>query len=360
MPIDLQGLKTKAIELLKCLVNTPSISREEDKTADLIVDFLCEHDIPTKRKFNNVWTISTNHFGVGVPTILLNSHHDTVRASENWHTDPFSATFEGDKLIGLGSNDAGASIVSLISVFIYLSLLPHLPYRLILAITGEEEVSGVKGVRSILPELGFIDLGIVGEPTQMQVAMAEKGLIVLDCLARGKTGHAAIDEGINALYIALDDIEWLRNYRFERVSELLGSSKLSVTQIKAGIQHNVVPDLCSFVVDIRTNEYYTNKEVIAFIRQKIRSETTPRSYHLNSSRIDPEHPIVKKAQTLGRKTFGSATLSDQSVMDFPTIKMGPGDSLRSHTSDEYVMCSEVEQGIDLYIRLLEGFDFYNG
>ncbi|XOD69219.1 MAG: M20 family metallo-hydrolase [Flavobacteriales bacterium AspAUS03] len=359
MPIDLQGLKIEAIELLKRLVNTPSISREEDKTADLIVDFLDGHDIPTKRKFNNVWTISTNHFGEGVPTILLNSHHDTVRASENWHTDPFSATLEGDKLIGLGSNDAGASVVSLISSFIHLSRLPHLPYRLILAITAEEEISGSKGVRSILPELGSIDLGIVGEPTQMQVAIAEKGLIVLDCLARGKTGHSARDKGINALYIALDDIEWLRNYRFEKVSDLLGPSKLIVTQIQAGIQHNVVPDLCSFVVDIRTNEHYTNEEVIALIRQKIHSEISPRSYHLNSSRIDPEHLIVKKVQSLGMKIFGSPTLSDQSIMDFPTIKMGPGDSLRSHTPDEYVLCSKVEQGIEFYIRLLEGFDFYN-
>lgn len=357
MSVDTGRLKLEAIELLTRLINTPSLSGEEDKTADLIVDFLTDHGIQANRKFNNIWAVSANHSGQDVPTILLNSHHDTVKPGKHWASDPFLAAREGDKIIGLGSNDAGASAVSLISTFIYLSRLSRLSYKLVLAITAEEEISGARGVSAVLPELGSIDWGIVGEPTGMQVAIAEKGLIVLDCLAHGKTGHAARDEGINALYIALGDIQRLKQHQFEKVSDILGPLKLTVTQIQGGIQHNVVPDLCSFVVDIRTNELYSNEEVIALLREGIRSEISPRSYHLNSSCIDREHPIVKKAQTLGLETFGSPTLSDQSVMDFPTIKMGPGDSLRSHIPNEYVLCSEIEEGIDLYIRLLE--DFYH-
>lgn len=355
MSVDTRKLKIEAIELLTQLIGTPSISRKEDKTADLISDFLTKRGIQVNRKFNNIWAVNANHSGKKDPTILLNSHHDTIKPGENWATDPFSAWREEDKIIGLGSNDAGASAVSLISTFIYLSRLPRLRYKLILTITAEEEISGERGVKAVLPELGSIDWGIVGEPTRMQVAVAEKGLIVLDCMAHGKSGHAARDEGVNALYIALDDIHWLRKYKFEKVSDLLGPLKLTVTQIQGGIQHNVVPDLCSFVVDIRTNDLYSNEEVITLIREEISSEISPRSYHLNSSRIDPEHPIVKKAQALGRKIFGSPTLSDQSVMSFPTIKMGPGDSLRSHAPNEYILSSEIEEGIDLYIRLLENF-----
>lgn len=356
MPVDISQLKARSIEWLKQLIQTPSLSGEEDKTAELLISFLSEYKIKVKRKYNNIWAESYNHFE-GSRKILLNSHHDTVKPGQNWLNDPFKALIEEDRLKGLGSNDAGASVVALMAAFIYLQQLPTLPYQLILSITAEEEISGEKGVRSLLPELGKIDLGIVGEPTGMHVAVAEKGVIVLDCCAYGKTGHAAREEGLNALYIALEDIAWMRNYRFEKISELLGPTKLTVTQIQAGTQHNVVPDICSYVVDIRTNELYRNKEVVDHIRKNISSEIMPRSYHLNSSSISTAHPIVQKALALGRKTYGSPTLSDQSLMSFDTIKMGVGESSRSHTPNEFVLCSEIMSGIDIYISLLKDFSF---
>lgn len=356
MSVDLAQLKACSIRWLKELINTPSLSKEEDKTTALLMSFLYDFGIKAHRKHNNLWAESDNH-PQNAPVILLNSHHDTIKPGGNWSSDPYQALLKGDRLVGLGSNDAGASVVALMSAFVYLRQLPVLPYKLILSITAEEEISGEKGIQSLLPELGKINLGIVGEPTGMNVAIAEKGLIVLDCCAYGKTAHAAREEGVNALYVALDDVFWMRNHRFERVSDLLGATKLTVTQIQAGTQHNVVPDVCSFVVDIRTNELYQNQEVIDLIRENVRSQIMPRSYHLNSSKISKTHPIVQKALAIGRKTYGSPTLSDQSFMSFDTIKMGVGQSERSHTPDEFVLCSEITKGIDIYIKLLKDFSF---
>ncbi|RSK42305.1 M20 family metallo-hydrolase [Hymenobacter perfusus] len=344
-----------AINLLKDLIQIPSFSREETKTAVAIRSFLRHNGAKPQRDANNVWAIS-KHFDPAKPTILLNSHHDTVKPGASWTADPFGAVVEGDRLTGLGSNDAGASAVSLLATFLYFHEQENLPYNLICAITAEEEVSGVNGIRRLLPLLPKIDLGIVGEPTQMDLAVAEKGLVVLDCVAHGRTGHAAREEGENALYKALDDVQRLRDYRFERVSELLGPVKLTVTQIQAGTQHNVVPDRCTFVADVRTNELYTNPEVVELVRGLIGAEVTPRSTHLNSSRIPLTHPLVQRGVALGRRTFGSVTLSDQSMMPFTTVKIGPGDSARSHTPDEYILLSEIRAGVQGYVELLDGLE----
>ncbi|WP_185858286.1 M20 family metallo-hydrolase [Blattabacterium cuenoti] len=357
--VNLKILKKEAIQLLIQLINTPSISKKENKVSILIEDYLHQYGFDVKRKFNNIWTESSNYSKKenNRRTILLNSHHDTVKPGKNWIKNPFTAIKKDNKIIGLGSNDAGGSVVSLISTFIYLSSLYELPYRLILSITAEEEISGSLGVRAILPELGSIDLGIVGEPTNMQVAIAEKGLLVLDCISEGKTGHSARDIGINAIYIATKDIEHLKKFSFNRKSKFLGFTTLNVTQIQGGIQHNIIPDFCSFVIDIRNNELYRNEELIEIIQKEIRSKIKPRNSHLNSSFIDPMHPIVIKAKSIGRNTYGSPTLSDQSIMPFPTIKMGVGDSVRSHTPNEYVFISEIMEGIDIYIGLLKDFNF---
>ncbi|QJX46528.1 M20 family metallo-hydrolase [Hymenobacter taeanensis] len=353
MPELVERLTEDAIELLQELIQTSSLSREEDQTAELLFRFLTFHGAHPHRDKNNVWAVS-KHFDAAKPTILLNSHHDTVKAGNTWTYDPLGATVEGDKLIGLGSNDAGASAVSLLATFLYFHERTDLAYNLICAITAEEEISGVNGIRSVLPQLGHIDLGIVGEPTQMDLAVAEKGLVVLDCVAHGHTGHAAREEGENALYKAVADIRWFEQFRFPEVSELLGPVKMTVTQIQAGSQHNVVPDRCTFVVDVRTNECYSNPEVVELVRQHITSEVTPRSTHLNSSRIDLGHPLVQRGLGLGRRTLGSVTLSDQSMMPFTTVKIGPGDSARSHTPDEYILLSEIRAGVRGYIELLDG------
>ncbi|ALD21625.1 M20 family metallo-hydrolase [Hymenobacter sp. DG25A] len=349
------SLAEEAIQLLIQLIQTPSFSREEAKTADLLVAFLTRHGAQPQRKGHNVWA-RNRHFNPAKPTILLNSHHDTVKPGATWTYDPFGAVVEEDRLTGLGSNDAGASAVSLLATFLHFYEQENLPYNLICAITAEEEISGAGGIRSVLPELGEIALGIVGEPTQMDLAIAEKGLVVLDCVAHGRTGHAAREEGENALYKAVADIQWLKDFRFPKVSELLGPVKMTVTQIQAGSQHNVVPDRCTFVVDVRTNELYSNPEVVELVRQHVSSEVTPRSTHLNSSRIAPEHPLVQRGMALGRRTFGSVTLSDQSMMPFTTVKIGPGDSARSHTPDEYILLSEIRQGIQGYVDLLTGLE----
>ncbi len=350
--MEVSELFEGAIQLLQKMISTPSFSREEDKTADILQDYLRGHGISTERSKNNVWASSQNHRS-DVPVILLNSHHDTVKPSGDWEQDPFTPFLQDDKLIGLGSNDAGGSVVALVATFLYLNSLPKLPYKLILAISAEEEVSGKNGVKSILSQLGPIDLGVVGEPTTMQMAIAEKGLIVLDCIARGKAGHAARDEGINALYLAIKDIDWFRSHKFDRSSELLGYSKMSVTQISGGQQHNMVPDECRFVVDIRTNERYSNDEVLQIVQSNIDSEISPRSYHLNSSAIPIDHPVVVKGNDLGLQSYGSPTLSDQAMMDFWTLKIGPGHSSRSHTAGEFIYVSEIEHGIQTYIELLQ-------
>ncbi|GAA4349063.1 M20 family metallo-hydrolase [Hymenobacter saemangeumensis] len=355
MPELIEQLTDTAIELLQALIRTPSFSREEGGTAELIYNFLTAQGARPQRRLHNVWALAPG-YDAARPTLLLNSHHDTVKPGAGWTRDPFGATLDGDRLSGLGSNDAGASAVSLLATFLYLRRQP-LPFNLICAITAEEEISGANGIASLLPELGPIDLGIVGEPTQMDLAIAEKGLVVLDCVAQGRTGHAARDEGENALYKAVEDIMWLRHYKFPQVSALLGPVKLSVTQIEAGQQHNVVPDRCHYVVDVRSNELYHNAEIVEFLQTNLRATVTPRSLRLNSSRIAPEHPLVQRALSLGRKAFGSATLSDQALMPFDTVKMGPGDSARSHTPDEYIYLREVREGIRGYIELLDGFSF---
>ena len=346
-------LSDAAIDLLIRLIKMPSFSREEGGTATLIQQFLGSHGVEAKRQQNNVWAIS-HYFDGNKPTILLNSHHDTVKPGAGWNSDPFGAALEGDKLVGLGSNDAGASVVSLLAAFLYFQGQDN-PFNLICAITAEEEISGSKGIRSVLPEFEQIDFGIVGEPTGMNLAIAEKGLVVLDCTAHGKTGHAAREEGENALYKALDDIQWLRGFQFPAVSSLLGPVKMTVTQVSAGAQHNVVPDCCQFVVDVRTNELYRNQEIVDFLRGKLQSEIVPRSTHLNSSRISENHPFVKQGVAMGKTIYGSPTLSDQSMMPFETVKMGPGESARSHTPDEFILVSEIRTGIRDYIELLSNF-----
>ncbi|UYZ65007.1 M20 family metallo-hydrolase [Hymenobacter weizhouensis] len=352
-PIALDQLTASATELLRELIRTPSFSREEGGTAELLTAFLERLGVPVQRLGHNVWA-RNRHFDANKPTILLNSHHDTVQPGSTWTYNPFGAVVEGDRLTGLGSNDAGASAVSLLAAFLHFQGQENLPYNLICALTAEEEISGAGGIRSVLPALGTIDLGVVGEPTQMDLAVAEKGLVVLDCVAHGRTGHAARDEGDNALYRALADMQWFRDFRFERVSELLGPVKMTVTQIQAGTQHNVVPDRCTFVVDVRPNELYSNAEVVELVRRHVQADVTPRSLHLNSSRISLDHPLVRRGLALGCCPFGSATLSDQSMMPFTTVKIGPGDSARSHTPDEYILLSEIRQGIGGYIALLDG------
>ncbi|WP_110486103.1 M20 family metallo-hydrolase [Candidatus Karelsulcia muelleri] len=349
--INLQKLKKECIQLLKKLINTPSISKEEQKTAEIIEFFFIKYNFFPKRKYNNIW-IENNNYENDKYTILLNSHHDTIQPSYGWKTDPFIAKEDGNKIIGLGSNDAGGSVVSLIATFIYINSLPKFKYKLILLISAEEEIRATRGVESILCYLGKINLGIIGEPTKMQLAIAEKGLIVLDCLSIGQTGHAARDEGINALYIAINDIRWLKNYIFEKKSDILGNIKLTVTKIQCGIQRNVIPDTCYFTVDIRTNEIYSQEEILYRIKKNIYSKILSSSYRLKSSSIDPNHKIVNIAKRLNIKIFGSPTLSDQSVMNFTTVKIGVGDSSRSHTPNEYILLSEIESGIDLYLKLL--------
>jgi acetylornithine deacetylase len=340
----------QTITLLQELISTPSFSREEDKTAAIIENFLQKRGIQTCRHGNNIWA-KNEHFREGLPTILLNSHHDTVKPVKAWTRDPFAADIVEGKLYGLGSNDAGGCLVSLMATFCNF-YKKKLPFNLVLLASAEEEISGRGGVEAVLPVLPPITVGIVGEPTLTQMAVAEKGLMVMDGIARGKAGHAAREEGINAIYIALEDIERLRNFQFEKKSDLLGAVKMSVTQIEAGTQHNVVPDECRFVVDVRTNECYTNAEIWDIIKQNLKSEITPRSMRLNSSKIALNHPLILRGIELGLTYYGSPTLSDQALMSFPTLKIGPGDSARSHTADEFIFLSEIDAGMKIYTQLL--------
>jgi len=344
---------SEVIELLKQLIATPSFSREEDKTADLIASFLQQKNIPVQRQSNNLW-VKNARFSETKPTILLNSHHDTVKPVQGWTKDPFQPTLEGNTLYGLGSNDAGASLMALLATFLHFYEQENLPYNLFYAATAEEEISGANGIASVKEQFGKIAVGIVGEPTHMHLAVAEKGLLVIDGIAHGKAGHAARNEGENAIYKALQDIQAIQHLQLEKVSELLGPVKMTVTQIEAGTQHNVVPDQCKFVIDVRTNECYSNQDVFDILQQHCQSELQARSFRLNSSGIPLDHPLVQRGLALGRTTFGSPTLSDQALLDFPTLKMGPGDSARSHTPDEYILLSEIEEGVHLYIQLLEG------
>lgn len=344
-------LTSEVITLLQKLIATPSFSREEDKSGDLIEQFLQQHNVPTQRKGHNVWA-QNRHFDAAKPTILLNSHHDTVRPNQGYTRDPFSPDMEDGKLYGLGSNDAGGALTALLATFLYFFEQQDLPFNLVYAASAEEEISGHDGVELMLPDLGKIDFGIVGEPTQMHLAIAEKGLMVVDGLARGRSGHAAREEGENALYKAMDDIAWIRNYQFPKTSAVLGPVKMSVTVINAGAQHNVVPDRCEFTVDVRVNECYTLEQVLAEMQSHVQSELKPRSLRMRSSIIPLEHPLIQAGLALGRVYYGSPTTSDKALMPFPTLKMGPGDSARSHTADEFIYLSEIESGIEIYIQLL--------
>ncbi len=350
--MDKEAMLSEALNLLKVLISTPSMSREEEAAANALQNYMERSGILTNRSGNNVWCVSPQ-FSLDKPTLLLNSHIDTVKPVSGWQKQPFTPTEVNGKLYGLGSNDAGGSLVCLFQTFCRLTRKEQ-PYNLIFLASCEEEVSGKNGIESVLPKLPPIALGIVGEPTEMQPAIAEKGLMVLDVTAHGKAGHAAREEGDNAIYHALTDIEWFRTYRFERVSPLLGPVKMSVTQINAGTQHNVIPDRCSFVVDIRSNELYTNEELFSLISQHVSSEVTARSFRLNSSHIDASHPVVRRAVELGRTPYGSPTLSDQALMLFPSVKIGPGKSSRSHTANEYILIRELEEALDLYYELLDG------
>lgn len=339
------------IQLLKLLISVPSLSRNEQDAALLIRQFLDHLGVKFDLKANNTW-VRNLHWKEGLPVILLNSHIDTVKPASGYTRDPFLPDLENGVLYGLGSNDAGGALVTLLAVFMYFNPIENLPFNLIYAATAEEEISGTNGLESILDELGPLNLAIVGEPTQMKMAIAEKGLMVLDCTAHGKSGHAAREEGENALYKAIDDIEKIRNYRFEKTSSVLGTVKLSVTMINAGTQHNVVPDKCSFVVDVRTNEFYCNQDAFTIIDKLLVSDVNPRSFRLNSSGISVEHSIVQRGISLGLSYYGSPTTSDQAVIPYPSVKIGPGDSARSHTANEYILISELEEGFRIYIDLL--------
>jgi len=339
------------VELLSSLIRNPSFSKQEGDTADALESFLKVQRMKVNRKDNNIWVLN-KYFDPAKETILLNSHHDTVRPRSDWTRDPFIPIIEDDKLYGLGSNDAGAALVSLITAFLYYYDVKNLDYNLIMLASAEEEVSGINGVESVLESLGKVDFGIIGEPTGMQMAIAEKGLMVLDCLAEGKSGHAARESGINAIYIALEDIAWIRNYKFPLISDVLGPVKMTATMIESGSQHNVIPDTCKFVVDVRSIDSYSNEEVLQIMKDNMKSQVRARSTRLQPSTISGDHVLVKTAKNLGIKTIGSDTLSDQALMNFPTVKIGPGDSLRSHTADEYISLHEIQKGIKTYKQVL--------
>lgn len=341
-----------AIGLLSQLIATPSTSRNEKDAADIMGKALCNYGFTPHREANNVWVIDP-HFDEQKPTLLLNAHIDTVKPVDSWRRDPFAPTIEGDTLYGLGSNDCGGGLCSLLQTFRMLTEKTQ-NYNLIYLASAEEEVSGKDGISRALPLLPKIDLAIVGEPTGMQPAVAEKGLMVLDVIAHGKSGHAARNEGVNAIYEALDDMRWIRDYKFEKVSPFLGPTKMTLTVVNAGTQHNVIPDKCTMLVDIRTNEFYDNEEVYHFICQHLKSEVKAHSFRLKSSRIDPEHPLIKKCVAMGMKPFGSPTLSDQALMPFPSFKLGPGESSRSHSADEFIRISEIADAIAKYKELLDG------
>lgn len=344
-------IKEKAIRLLSNLVATPSFSKEEDQTAQLIADFFKMENVKSQRYQNNIWAANRD-LSPGKPTLLLNSHHDTVRPNSGYTREPFRPTIEEGKLYGLGSNDAGGPLVSLIAAFLHYYDRDNLPFNLILAATAEEEISGNNGIEALLHHLPPCDFAIVGEPTQMDVAIAEKGLLVLDCKASGKAGHAAREEGVNAIYEAMNDIHWFKHHQFEKVSDVLGPVKMSVTVIKAGQAHNQVPADCEFTVDVRVTDAYTLEEILDEIQKNVRCEVKPRSLRIRPSSIEKNHLLTMAAIASGCKPFGSPTTSDQALLPIPSVKIGPGDSARSHSANEYIFIREIEEGIDRYITLL--------
>ena len=346
-------LQQEAKQLLEKLIATPSFSKEEDKTADLIQDYLHQKKVKTERKKNNIWAINA-HYDAAKPTLLLNSHHDTVKPNKGFTLDPFTAIEKEGRLYGLGSNDAGGCLVSLIATFLYYYDQANLPFNIILVASAEEEISGHDGIELALPLLPKIDFGIVGEPTLLEMAIAERGLLVLDVVATGKAGHAAREEGESALYKILPDIGWFKSFEFEKVSNLLGKVKMSVTVIETeNKQHNVVPSTCKMVVDVRVNELYSFEEILEIIGKNVQSSVTPRSLRMRSTGIALEHPLIQAGIALGKGYYGSVTTSDKALMPFPALKMGPGDSARSHTADEFIFVKEIEEGINTYIQLID-------
>lgn len=342
----------EAIGLLEQIIAIPSLSRNENERADFLSEWMINRGLKINREQNNLWCVAPG-FDSKRPTILLNSHMDTVKPVNGWKYQPFRPTIAGDRLYGLGSNDAGASLSCIIQAFRILSSIPQ-SYNLILGISAEEEVTGKNGMEALLLKLPPITLGIIGEPTNMHPAIAEKGLMVLDCMAQGKSGHAARNEGENAIYKAMGDIEWFRTAEFPHQSNFLGPVKMTVTQINGGTQHNVVPDTCEFVVDVRINEFYSPEQLYKEIKKYVKCEVKARSFRLNSSRIDVSHPAVQACIALGRVPYGSPTLSDQARMPFTTFKIGPGEPSRSHTADEYIVVEEIREGLTLYIKILDG------
>ncbi len=347
------ALQEEAKQLLEKLIACPSFSKEEDKTADLIQAYLLHKKVKTERIKNNIWAVNT-HYDEVKPTLLLNSHHDTVKANKGFTIDPFVPIEKEDKLFGLGSNDAGGCLVSLIATFLYYYDRADLPFNIILVASAEEEISGVDGIELVLPSLPKIDFGIVGEPTLLEMAIAERGLLVLDVVASGKSGHAAREEGESALYKILPDIEWFKSYEFEKISDLLGKVKMTVTVIETeNKQHNVVPSTCKIVVDVRVNELYTFEEILETIGKHVKSSVIPRSLRMRSTGIALDHKLIQAGLALGKGYYGSVTTSDKALMPFPTLKMGPGDSARSHTADEFIFVREIEEGIQTYIQLID-------
>lgn len=339
------------IDLLKNMIRIPSFSRDEGAVADFLERWMLTEGFAVRRLGNNLWMESGP--ADGRPTILLNAHIDTVKPASGYTRDPFTPEIEDGCLYGLGSNDDGGSLVALLETYSRL-IQKEQPYRLIFSATAEEEVSGKGGLDLILPELGRIDFGVMGEPTGMRMAVAERGLMVLDCTAYGKSGHAARNEGVNAIYKAIEEIQWFKSHSFDRVSDFLGAVKMSVTQINAGTQHNVVPDRCTFVVDVRPNGMYTNPELLEMIKSSVSCEVKERSTRIGSSHLPMDHPAVVRGLSLGLEPFGSPTTSNQALCHFPTLKIGPGDSARSHSADEYIRLDEIADGIETYVALLDG------
>lgn len=339
------------IDLLKNMIRIPSFSRDEGAVADFLERWMLTEGFEARRLGNNLWIESGP--ADGRPTILLNAHIDTVKPASGYTRDPFTPEIEDGCLYGLGSNDDGGSLVALLETYSRL-IQKEQPYRLIFSATAEEEVSGKGGLDLILPELGLIDFGVMGEPTGMRMAVAERGLMVLDCTAYGKSGHAARNEGVNAIYKAIEDIQWFKSHSFDRVSDFLGAVKMSVTQINAGTQHNVVPDKCTFVVDVRPNGMYTNPELLEMIKSSVSCEVKERSTRIGSSHLPMDHPAVVRGLSLGLEPFGSPTTSNQALCHFPTLKIGPGDSARSHSANEYIRLDEIGEGIETYVALLCG------
>ncbi|MCO5231851.1 MAG: M20/M25/M40 family metallo-hydrolase [Chitinophagales bacterium] len=342
----------KTFQLLKDLIATPSLSREEENAAQVIRDFFTTENIIFHTRQNNTWAFN-KYFDKNLPTLLLNSHIDTVKPSSLYTKNPYSPIEEDGKLYGLGSNDAGGALVSLIGAFLYFYDQKNLPFNICIAATAEEEISGSNGIASISDITSSCTLAIVGEPTEMQMATAERGLMVIDATVYGVTGHAARDTGDNAIYKAIEDIHWIKNHQLEKLCPVLGATKMTVTVIEAGKQHNVVPDICKYVIDVRTTAAYDYEELIQFLQSHLHAQIQARSTRLQPSVIADEHPIVQAAKELNIPTFGSATLSDQALLKIPSIKMGPGKSERSHTADEYIFIQELEEGLNIYIQLIK-------